>query len=503
MKVTGICILAIALFLFLPVFICEPQETNPPSTLERGIGQYKHENYDEALILLKQARQVDPSSTLAAYYLGLDYKQLQDYHNAIPNLKDAVAKEPKIIGALIELIDCLYQVGELEDSLRWVAVAEKEGIRPAQVAFLKGLVLLKQDNDQEAIAAFEKAKLLDKTMEQSSDYQIGIAHLKAKEFDFAQEAFKEVLLLEPSSNMAIYANEYLDAIAKRTEAMRPWKLSAGVAWQYDDNVVLKPDEASAAVAISDKATSRQVYTTNLEYTHQYTQRFGLNSQYLFYFAKQNELGYYNTMAHSLVIQPNIYFQRSLLSFPATYTHTLVHESSYLSNPAFNTIYNFMVGDKQMGQVFVQYGNKNYLWTSSTSDEDRDGNGLRAGLGWYLFFAKKKGFFNIRYEADKEWAKGTNWEYFGNQVSSTLAAPVTDKLKVTLSGSALFQKFSHTHTVLNVRRSDTVYTLSSLAAYEFYKNCELQAQYTYIKDGSNISVYAYNRNITSIGFKFNF
>jgi pentatricopeptide repeat protein len=493
----------IFLFLCFSICICKAQEINPTSTLERGIGQFQHENYDEALSLLQQARQEDPSSTLAAYYLGLDYKQLQDYKNAIPHLKAAVTQTPKIIGALIELIDCLYQVGEYEEAFKWVAEAQKEGIRPAQVAFLKGLILLRQDNNQQAIDAFTQAKQLDRAIEQQCDYQIGIAHLKSKEFDYAQEVFNQVIALEPLSSVARYANEYLNAIARRQEAMRKWKLSVGMVWQYDDNVVLMPNDASLAADISDKEDWRVVYNANLEYNHKFSERFSLKNQYFFYYAKQNDLGFYDTVSNSILIQPNIAFKRSLLSFPTTYTHTLVNDRSYLNNPATNCIYNFMLSDMQMAQVFLKYNYRDFLWTPTTSDENRDGNDLGGGLGWYLFYAQRKGFFNLRYEANNDWAKGSNWEYTGNRVSSALLVPVTDKIKFLFSGNVFFQNFSNTHTVYDLKRKDTVYTLSPMVTYEFHKDWEIQAQYTYIKDDSNIGVYSYNRNISSIGLQFKF
>ena len=69
---------AILLIAFAIVLTCEAQEKKVNPTLEKGIGQYKHENYDEALGTLKTARQEEPESTLAAYYLGLTYKQLQN-----------------------------------------------------------------------------------------------------------------------------------------------------------------------------------------------------------------------------------------------------------------------------------------------------------------------------------------------------------------------------------------------------------------------------------------
>ncbi|MCK4463477.1 MAG: tetratricopeptide repeat protein, partial [Candidatus Omnitrophica bacterium] len=192
-------ILQLNLFTFSSVF---SQEKKIDPTIEKGIGQYKHENYDEALITLKKARSEDPKSTLAAYYLGLTYKQLQDYNEAIVHLKDAVTFSPKIKGALIELIDCYYQIGELDEAKIWIREAEKEGIRPAQTAFLKGLILLKGAEEEKAITAFGKAKSLDKSMIPACDYQIGICNLRARKYVDARKAFEQVAVVDPSSNMA-------------------------------------------------------------------------------------------------------------------------------------------------------------------------------------------------------------------------------------------------------------------------------------------------------------
>lgn len=108
MKQIGIIIVIFSLSVFSIVHVSESAEEKISPELEKGIGQYKHENYDEALITLKKAREDYPQSSLAAYYLGLTYKQLQDYNQAISYLKDAVTFPPKIKGAMLELIDCLY-----------------------------------------------------------------------------------------------------------------------------------------------------------------------------------------------------------------------------------------------------------------------------------------------------------------------------------------------------------------------------------------------------------
>ncbi len=496
--------LILAIFVGSGFFMAEAAEKEAiDPVLEKGIGQYKHENYEEALISLKSARENNPTSTLAAYYLGLTCKQLQDYSGAIPHLRDAVTYVPKIKGALIELIDCLYQTNQLDEARTWIVEAEKEGIRPAQTAFLKGLVLLKSEEPDAAVAEFKKAKELDKTMTQACDYQIGVAYLREKKFPDAKRAFQEVVLVDPSSNMANFANEYKDAIERREELTKPLRLSFGAAWQYDDNVVLLPSDTSIVTAIANKGDSREVYTANAEYNKRFNDNFGVKGQYFFYYAKQNDLGFYDILSNTFAIQPTIYLKDGLLTFPTGYNHLRVNDKYYLSTPSTSGIYNFMVGKSNMGQVYLRYQYRDYIWDPSILDEDRDGNDFGAGVGWYFFFMKNKGFLNLRYGLNKEWTNGNNWEYLGNRVSATILIPAMEKLNLTVSGDVFLQNFSNSNSVFNIYRKDQVYTLSSLIAYKFYKDSEIQLQYTFVKDASNISLYDYNRNIYSAGVEIKF
>lgn len=514
MKNLVVFVLFLSLFLGSANFCYSEEEkinegTKISAILEKGIGQYKHENYDEALVTLKKAKEEEPRSSLAAYYLGLTYKQLQNYKEAVPPLKDAVTYTPKIKGALIELIDCLYQLGRLDEAKQYIAEAEREGIRPAQTAFLKGLTLLKDGKDDEAINSFKNAKELDKSMTQACDYQIGLAYVKINKYGDAVRVFKELVLVDPNTSMANFANEYMDAVQRKEEAAKPFKISAGAFWQYDDNVVLLPSDSSVASNISDKADSRQVYTGSAEYNYRPNDRLELKGQYFFYYAKQTDLGFYDTLSNTFVLQPSINFKNSLLTFPTAYNHTLVNDKAYLSNPSTAAVYNFMVGNSNMGQAFLRYQFLDYLWETTLNDENRTGNNFGGGIGWYFFFAKNKGFLNLRYGLDKDWTRGTNWEYIGNRASVSLLVPgsiahkALDKFNITLSGDFYAQNFSKSHSFFHVYRRDNIYTLSALAAYKFYKDSEVQLQYTHVDDASNISIYKYNRNIYSVGVNLKF
>ena len=501
-KARTVAIIMILMFgIIFPTYAAEQEKINP--VLEKGIGQYKHENYEEALTLLKKAREEDPKSTLAAYYLGLTHKQLQNYKEAIPPLRDAVTFSPKIKGALIELVDCLYQLGKLDEAKKWIAEAENEGIRPAQTAFLKGLVLLKEGNGSDAIDSFETAKELDKSMAQACDYQIGLAYLTVKNFGDAKRVFKQLVLVDPNSTTAYFANEYMNAITKREEAMKPFKMTFGAAWQYDDNVVLMPSDTSLATNIADKTDSREVYTASAEYDKRFGDQFGVKGQYFFYYGKQNDLGFYDVLSNTFAIQPSLYFKDSLLTFPTAYNHTLVNDKAFLSTPSTSAVYNFMVGKSNMGQLYTKYQYRDYLWSPSTPQEDRTGNDLGGGVGWYLFYAKNKGFVNLRYGLNREWTNGANWHYVGDRVSAALLVPLMDKLNLTVTGDLFMQDFTRSHTTFHIYRKDRVYTLSSLLAYKIYKDSEIQLQYTHVNDDSNISIYDYTRNIYSVGAEIKF
>ncbi|MCX5715468.1 MAG: tetratricopeptide repeat protein, partial [Candidatus Omnitrophica bacterium] len=416
------------------------QEEKTSPTLERGIGEYKHESYDEALPLLKKARDENPGSTLAAYYLGLTYKQLQNYKDAIPCLKDAVTFSPEIKGALVELIDCCYQTGQLEDAKLWIQQAEEDGITPAQVSFLKGLVFVKAGDGEGAIAAFKNAKELDKSMIQACDYQTGIAYLKEKKFDRAQKAFKEVVIADPSTNMANFANQYMDALEKRAIAARPLKMSVGFAVQYDSNVVLQPDDATLVGDITDESDARYVYTARGEYEKKFNDNFGVKLQDSFYYGKENRLGFYTTLTNVVTVQPNFYHEKSLLGFPVSYTYSNVDDRSYLSSPSAGVVYNRVINANNMAQLSLNYQYQDYCWSPSTEDENRDGSDVAGGLGWYVFFMKNRGFLNLRYALDKDFTRGNNWEYVGNRGTATALIPVGEKINLSVTGDVYHEGF---------------------------------------------------------------
>lgn len=501
-KICPIFLLFLPFFLFANLSVYSRENKN--TDLEQGIWDYQHENYDEALDYLKRAREEDPQSSLAAYYLGITYKKLQDYKEAKPHLEDAVKLKPHIKGALVELIDLLYRLDDTEEANKWIGVAEKQEIRPAQVAFLKGLVLLKEGTDlDKAIDSLEEAKELDDSMSQVVDYHIGVAHLKSERLREAGKIFKQIALKDPSTDLARFANEFIDIIKEREEKTRPLHLAVGCYWQYDDNVVLKPEDDTVAIGVSDKSDNRQVYTVKADYDLRFWENFGTRFGYSLYYAKQTHLGFYDTVGNNFSIQPSIYLDKVAISFPATYNHLVVNDKNYLSQVSVGNLNNLMVADNQMAQASFVYRHKDYLWDPAIEDEGRDGNEFLWTAGYYLFFAKNKGFVNLKYAANLDNTEGQNWDYFGNKATATALVPLLKRVNLTVAGEFFLQNFLNRNTIFDNKRLDGVFQLSSLLSVELFKGAELQLQYTYVDNTSNIGVYDYRRNIYSAGVQFKY
>ncbi|MEK7802998.1 MAG: tetratricopeptide repeat protein [Deltaproteobacteria bacterium] len=137
---------------FSPCIILSQDYTANPE-LNQGIADLKAENYEEAVVNLTKARKNDPSSSIAAYYLGLAYKQQQEYKEAIVHLKDAVTLRPGVKDGFLDLAELYYYTGQSEESLKQLGFAEEKNVRPAQTAFLKGLVLMRLERNKEAMEA--------------------------------------------------------------------------------------------------------------------------------------------------------------------------------------------------------------------------------------------------------------------------------------------------------------------------------------------------------------
>jgi tetratricopeptide (TPR) repeat protein len=495
--------LYLPLLFFLILFGSHPDLSASENRLEEGITQYKAENYEEALESLAKARQERPDDPVAAYYLGMTCKQMGNYKEASRNLKAAARLAPPVKEAYVELIDVLNNLNELSEAMEWVKKAETEGEKPGQVAFLKGLILSKKGRSRDAIDAFKKAKEADPSLAQASDLQIAMAHGKEKRFAEAKESLKTVISMEPTSELGSFAKEYETALTKAAEGQKTWRVTLGVAYQYDDNVVLKPSEAIPGVLITGEKDSSVVSNLRLDYTPLLSGPWFFAGQFNFYADTYFSVESHRLMVPTLSLIPGYSFQNGAITLPVSYSYVWLHEEGYQSVVTAKPTLNIAFLPNHIGQISAGYARRDMQQEPIDQDEDRTGNIYLFTAGYVHPFSEGRGVLSFLYELSRDMTDGKNWVNTGNRFDLSLLLPIVNNVKLTAVVEAFLQDYSHIHTIFKEKRKDRTYMGAVGAIWEMTKGLNLNIQYSHTKADSNIEIYKYDRNVYTVGLEYVF
>ncbi len=524
--------LLIFVFIFVVSVLLPSFAIAEENILERGIAEYRAENYEEALDMFLKARQLYPNSSAPAFFLGLSYKQSGRFSEAVRYYKEAVTLTPPVPDAYIELIEVLMNQNELKEAKEWIAKAEEAKIKPPTVAFLKGLVFMKEDKTKEAIEAFTNAKNMDKGLAQVAEFQIALAYTKANKLADANRALKAVISADPNTDIAKFAKEYEKNIEAALKAYKPFKFTIGASYQYDDNVIGTPLHGPSNNITPKKQDYGLVSSFSASYNSMpsgpmfYNVQYNLNSTYYNHFHASN------TVSNTISFIPGYNFSFGGLTVPLSYSHSWLGRtttildapdgevkaiSPYQETYSIKPSLNFMFLPGHLGQLSAGYTHKELFRRNTTaaeppdSDEDRSGHSLNWSAGYLKPFAGGKGMVNVKYEFTKDNLKGVNWMSKSDKIGITALIPLKEKIDLTLSQDITSQKYRNKNTNLpigannegNIQRKDRQYNSSASILWEVFKNINLNIQYARTYSYSNIEIYESLKHTYTIGFEYRF
>ncbi|MFC1857872.1 hypothetical protein ACFL9U_07545 [Thermodesulfobacteriota bacterium] len=478
--------------------------------LREGIEQYKQENFEEAVDVLIKAREVEPTSSTAAFFLGLTYKRMMEYSKAAEHMRDAVSLQPRIKEALVELVDILYRLGaeeNLKEAKSWIVVAEKEEIFPAKIAFLKGLILQKEGKNMQAIQSFERAQELDPGYRQTAEFQIALSYLKEKELQKAKERFRAAIVEDPSTDLAGFARRYEDLVEKRLELEKPWRITMGVFGGYDSNVVLAPlDTSVVAPGITDEGSAVLAASLRVDYVPLLEGPWLFNASYSFFGNwHENYSTSHDTIVNSLYLAPGYNFGKFALNIAGNYSNVMLKSPSYnnyLNQFFLGPMLRVLLNPNHMLEFLTSYAGKEYADPPLAEEEDRDEKGFMGYASWVWSF-RNGGLLNLKYQYTKENADGVNWDNQGDRFVLNARIPIIEKVKLQLTGDLFLQNFDNVHTTFGVKRKDDVHRGSVGLTWEFLKNTHLILQYSKTRSNSNIEIYEYDRELYNAGIEYRF
>ena len=476
------------------------------SLIKKGMEEYKDESYEEAIETLEQARKEDPKQSVAAFFLGMAYKQTMDYEKALENLLDAANLDPRIKEALVEVVDVSMQLGKIEVAKKWIKVAEKENIFPAKIAFLKGLIFTEEGKNKQAAESFARAKSIDPNIAQAADIQIALSYMKDRRLNDAKKSFEAAIVNDPQSDLAGFARQYLDAVEQRLQLEKPFRFTVGVFGQYDDNMVLKPDDQAFATGITNEGSMVLNSSFRVNYVPVLQGPWLFSAQYAIGSSLHDKNRHtHDSLSNSISITPGYNFGEFAFYLATSYNHALVRSPSYKGySGSFSTgpLLRMAIKGNQLLEIFTGYTNTEYFQTPLAPEEERDASGYRSYISWLWLF-KKNYFLNVRFQADRQDTDGQNWDNSSFVFSVNYAMPIHENWRLQLSGQVNDQDYDHIHTVFGVKRKDTMFAFSGGFSWDLLKNSTLVTQYSRMRSDSNIGIYDYTRSMYTLGMEYRF
>ncbi|HOF05188.1 MAG TPA: tetratricopeptide repeat protein [Syntrophales bacterium] len=485
--------------------------------LEEGIRQYQAENYEEAIEILGKYRRRDPASSLAAFFLGMAYKQANDVPAAEGHLRDAATLPPPVKQAPVELIDVLYQQGKLEEARQWIAVAEGNNLFPAKVAFLKGMIAAAEGRYQQAVEAFDQAKKLDAAYTQSADLQIGVCYMNMRKYDLAKQRFQTAITQDPLSDLGSFARRYQDLVEERSFLERPLRITIGLMAQYDNNILSEPtwngfwyQRTGTDFWERDEKSFKYLTTARLDYVPILTGPFTFNASYAAAASFQEKYSTsYDLVANTISANPGFNFGRFMMVLAGNYTQVMKRNPSYQrysENYTVGPLLRYMPAPNHVLEVSAGYAGKNYFEAVAQPQLwDQSSRGLDSYLSWYWMFGNSGGLLNLRYGFSTESANGAYFDNRGHRFTANFMTPKYWKIRAQLGGEMFLQEYQNPNATFdNVKRSDQTYTLTAGLYWDINRYLTIIApQYMKTRVFSNIFLYDYDRDVYSVGLELRF
>lgn len=424
-------------------------------------------------------------------------------------VKEVMQQEPKRIDSAVFVgspAGQLFQAGDYLRALDALDELLKEYPGDPLIVRYKAMTLSRLGRYEESIKIFEMLTDQDPA-HVPTRFFLGQAYEGAGNKQAAIREWNRVLSVDEKTAYQYWAAKSLDRIQgsddKPVERKAPrWNIVARYGYEYDSNVILKPDDESVA-ASGDQNAGRHSMDLSIRY-----RAFTARDQAvdLFYATRQslNDDGLDEFNFHSEEIGAE-YKKRVqagtkdvvlgarydlLAGFLDGDTFSLSNRF-YLSADTRLTTYTRTVAYSR--SAFADFGNDGF----APGRVSRDGFYQDLGFTHYFYSDDFRRFAFIREELNAVSTRGDNYDSIGLTNRAGFHTPVAGKLDLDVSaGLALgyYPGFSSTTARDSARRRDVNWDLYTSLTYKFSRELGVRAFYRYMNSWNQNNVFDYTRHI---------
>lgn len=168
----------------------------------------QNDDYQKAVESYQKANRYGIDKSYVHYYAALAYKELNQLNEAGSSISKSLNKDPKNMDAYVLSSEIRYLQGDKKEAIEKLERVAAHNPTDAKILDYLGTLYENEGRFQEAIQTYKKALgIIDENEEKARVYEsLGLVyHNHTKQFDLAEEAFKNALKYDPKQ-ATIYIN---------------------------------------------------------------------------------------------------------------------------------------------------------------------------------------------------------------------------------------------------------------------------------------------------------
>jgi tetratricopeptide (TPR) repeat protein len=433
----------------------------------------------EAAPLLERARRQSPDEASINFQLGLAYFALEDYARAQPLLEEVFARDPGL--------DALgYYVGYLR---------------------------YRRGDHQGALRAFRAGRTTDPNIAQLTRFYAG---LSLNALGLPSQAAVEVehaLRLPPASPLTGPAERLRESFTQSRSRERRWHLDVRFGFYYDDNAPAQPDpHDDATVPLlreGRRTTFGESLSARVEYDWWKSGPWLGTAGYSFFVTYNNDLTEFNVMDHLGTL--SLSYQALLGSMPLqtgiqyAYEYLMLDARPLLQRNALSLFATLVESPAHLTNATFKVEFKEYREADPVDREEvQDGNNYMIGLLHLFRFREDRHFIKLGYQFDIDDAQGANLSYKGHRflTGAQYTLPWYG-IRLIYDFYLHYRQYDNKHTLLpddepdSRRRTDSEFSNVVRVEVPLPRNFTLGLDYQGTIQDSNLSPFAYHRNIYTV------
>jgi tetratricopeptide (TPR) repeat protein len=510
------------------------QQSEADVFVAQAILAYDARKYDEALALLNEALKQDPKNVEALYYSGLVLMAQQKTEQAAETLEKARALAPRDLSVLFLLGVAYFSLERYDRAEGPLTPVFNERPQTEGIGYYMGLIRYRKKDYQGALRAFRAETSQNPDIQQLVKFYSG---LTLAILGLPEQAVAEVdaaLRVQTGSALTGPVERLRDSLVSVRDAERRLHAEVRVGFLYDSNVSVVPLQSNDPTAESLRhrkhATTGELASLRLDYTWLRKGPWESQVGYSFFQTYNNRLPSFNVQNHLLV--GTLTYNSAVAAMPYqlggqyTWDYITLGGDSFLQRQTGTLFATLVENQNNLSTAVGRFQHKEFYGNPAQDpNDDRDARNFMFGLTHVFRFVQDRHFIRLGYQVDYENTDGRNYTYVGNRFlaggqytlpweSTRLRYDFDLHLRNYLYANTLLPAINPgTRERYDVEQNHIVRVEQVLA-----KNLgpsaigcadtapcplTLAAEYQRTSADSNLTVYAYGRNVWSLSLSWQY